>query len=59
MNTSLNDPTEPLPVPQPISAATARRRHGAGALVDRASRQFARFVFLSIARTAKGRWDAK
>jgi rhodanese-related sulfurtransferase len=33
MNTSLNDPTEPLSVPQPISAATARRRHGAGALL--------------------------
>ena len=34
MNT-LNDPTEALQVPQPISAATARRRHCAGAvLVD-------------------------
>jgi rhodanese-related sulfurtransferase len=33
MNTSLNEPTEPLAVPQPISAATARRRHGAGALL--------------------------
>jgi rhodanese-related sulfurtransferase len=34
-NTSLKDPTEAPPVPQPISAATARRRHGAGAvLVD-------------------------
>jgi hypothetical protein len=31
----------------------------AGRLVDRASRQFARFVFLSIAGTAKGQWDAK
>ena len=26
-------PTEPLPIPQPISAATARRRQGAGALL--------------------------
>jgi rhodanese-related sulfurtransferase len=35
MTTSLNDPTEPLPMPQPVSAATARRRHVAGAvLVD-------------------------
>jgi rhodanese-related sulfurtransferase len=35
MTTSLNDPTEALPLPRPISAATARRRHGAGAvLVD-------------------------
>ena len=33
MTTSLNDPTERLAVPQPISAATARRRHGAGALL--------------------------
>ena len=33
MNTLPNDPTEPLQVPQPISAATARRRHGAGALL--------------------------
>lgn len=33
MTTSLNQPTESLPVPQPISAATARRRHGAGALL--------------------------
>ena len=33
MNNSLNDPTERLQVPQPISAATARRRHGAGALL--------------------------
>jgi rhodanese-related sulfurtransferase len=30
---SLNEPTKPLPVPQPISAATARRRHDAGALL--------------------------
>jgi rhodanese-related sulfurtransferase len=30
---NLNDPTEAIPVPQPISAATARRRHGAGALL--------------------------
>ncbi len=30
-----------------------------GQPVDRASRQFARFVFLSIAGTAKGQWDAK
>jgi rhodanese-related sulfurtransferase len=35
MTISHNDPTAPMPVPQPISAATARRRHGAGAvLVD-------------------------
>jgi rhodanese-related sulfurtransferase len=33
MNTLPNDRTEPLQVPQPISAATARRRHGAGALL--------------------------
>ena len=32
MNT-LNDPTEALQVPQPISASTARRRQGAGALL--------------------------
>lgn len=32
MNT-LYDPTEPMPVPLPISAATARRRHDAGALL--------------------------
>jgi rhodanese-related sulfurtransferase len=32
-NTSHDDPTAPMPVPQPISAATARRRHGAGALL--------------------------
>jgi rhodanese-related sulfurtransferase len=30
MNT---DPTAPVQVPQPISASTARRRHGAGALL--------------------------
>ena len=35
MDTSHNGPTERLAMPQPISAATARRRHGAGAvLVD-------------------------
>jgi rhodanese-related sulfurtransferase len=28
-----NDDTAPMPVPQPLSAATARRRHGAGALL--------------------------
>jgi rhodanese-related sulfurtransferase len=33
MKNPLNDTTEALPVPQPISAATARRRHGAGALL--------------------------
>jgi rhodanese-related sulfurtransferase len=42
MTSSNNDPTErfplpastaPTPGPQPISAATARRRHGAGALL--------------------------
>jgi rhodanese-related sulfurtransferase len=33
MNTSHNDRTQALPVAQPISAATARRRHGAGALL--------------------------
>jgi rhodanese-related sulfurtransferase len=33
MTTTHNDPTAPMPVPQPISAATARRRHGAGALL--------------------------
>lgn len=33
MTTSLNDSTERLAMPQPISAATARRRHGAGALL--------------------------
>jgi rhodanese-related sulfurtransferase len=33
MNTSPDDQTAPMPVPQPISAATARRRHGAGALL--------------------------
>lgn len=33
MNSSLDNPTAPMPVPQPISAATARRRHGAGALL--------------------------
>ena len=33
MNTSLNDPTERLAMPRPVSAATARRRHGAGALL--------------------------
>jgi rhodanese-related sulfurtransferase len=33
MNTSHNDPTQALPVAQPISAATAHRRHGAGALL--------------------------
>jgi rhodanese-related sulfurtransferase len=33
MNTSHNNPTAPTLVPQPISAATARRRHGAGALL--------------------------
>jgi len=33
MKTSHNDPTAPMLVPQPISAATARRRHGAGALL--------------------------
>jgi rhodanese-related sulfurtransferase len=33
MTTSHNDPTAPMPVPQPISAATARRRHSAGALL--------------------------
>ena len=33
MNTSHNDPTQALPVAQPISAATAQRRHGAGALL--------------------------
>jgi rhodanese-related sulfurtransferase len=33
MTISQNDPTEALPVPQAISAATARRRHGAGALL--------------------------
>jgi rhodanese-related sulfurtransferase len=42
MNISLNDPTQAIPLlaspeatpmPQPISAATARRRHGAGALL--------------------------
>ncbi len=33
MNTSHDDPTTPLPVPLPISAATARRRHSAGALL--------------------------
>jgi rhodanese-related sulfurtransferase len=32
-NTSHDDPTAPMPVPRPISAATARRRHGAGALL--------------------------
>ena len=30
---SLNEPTKPLPAPKPISAATARRRHDAGALL--------------------------
>lgn len=35
MKTFHNDPTEPLPVAGPISAATARRRHRTGAvLVD-------------------------
>ena len=33
MNTSLNEPTERLAMPRPISAATARRGHGAGALL--------------------------
>jgi rhodanese-related sulfurtransferase len=33
MITSHNDPTAPTPVPQPISAATARRCHRAGALL--------------------------
>jgi rhodanese-related sulfurtransferase len=33
MNTLPDDLTESLHVPQPISAATARRRHGAGALL--------------------------
>jgi rhodanese-related sulfurtransferase len=33
MNALPNDPTEPLQVPKPVSAATARRRHGAGALL--------------------------
>jgi rhodanese-related sulfurtransferase len=33
MDTSHNDPTERLAMPQPISAATAWRRHGAGALL--------------------------
>jgi rhodanese-related sulfurtransferase len=33
MTTSLNDHTERLAMPRPISAATARRRHGAGALL--------------------------
>jgi rhodanese-related sulfurtransferase len=33
MDTSHNDPIERLAMPQPISAATARRRHGAGALL--------------------------
>ena len=29
----MNNHTEAIPVPQPISAATARRRHGSGALL--------------------------
>jgi rhodanese-related sulfurtransferase len=33
MTTSHTPPTEPMPVAQPISAATARRRHGTGALL--------------------------
>lgn len=33
MTTSLNDPTARLAMPRPISATTARRRHGAGALL--------------------------
>lgn len=33
MTTSLHDTTERLALPQPVSAATARRRHGAGALL--------------------------
>ncbi len=42
MNTSQNDPTAPMPVPQPISAATAHRRHGAGALLVDIRPQIAR-----------------
>jgi len=42
MITSHNDPTAPMPVPQPISAATARRRHGAGALLVDVRPQVAR-----------------
>lgn len=33
MTTSPNDPTERLAMPRPVSAATARRRHSAGALL--------------------------
>jgi rhodanese-related sulfurtransferase len=33
MTTSLNDPTERLAMPRSVSAATARRRHNAGALL--------------------------
>jgi rhodanese-related sulfurtransferase len=33
MNSSLNEPTERLAMPRPVSAATARRRHSAGALL--------------------------
>ena len=33
MTTFYDDPTARMPVPQPISAATARRRHGDGALL--------------------------
>jgi rhodanese-related sulfurtransferase len=33
MTTSLNEPTERLAMPRPVSAATARRRHDAGALL--------------------------
>jgi rhodanese-related sulfurtransferase len=33
MTSSLNEPTERLAMPRPVSAATARRRHSAGALL--------------------------
>jgi rhodanese-related sulfurtransferase len=39
---SLNEPTEPLPAPQPISAETARRRHDGGALLVDIRPQIAR-----------------
>jgi rhodanese-related sulfurtransferase len=42
MNTSPDDPPTPLLVPLPISAATARRRHSAGALLVDVHPQVAR-----------------
>ena len=44
----------------PLSRAGASQYPSrAPCCLDRAPRQFARFVFLSIAGTAKGQWDAK